>query len=52
MNKKQLKQKLRSLGWGVRLSNKAVVITYKGRDYMGFYSPSSAVSFLKQQVLV
>lgn len=50
MNTEKLKQKLRSLGWGVRLSNRAIVITYKGRDYIGFYDPSLAVNFLKEQI--
>jgi len=41
---------LRSLGWGVRLSNKAIVVTFKGKDAYGFFSKESALNFLINQI--
>lgn len=50
--KRKICKVLRSLGWGVRISNKAVVVTYKGADAYGFYSKESASLFLKNQIPV
>jgi len=50
--KRKICKALRSLGWGVRISNKAIVVTYKGKDAYGFFSKESASLFLKNQISV